>query len=104
VRYASGASFTVTQLLSGFEHHCALDIGGSAGALRAWWSGADARTLMPEAGLSILRRSIAAFRAGQSPMDATEARRSVLLCLAVEQSCRTGGTVAWRSDDSYVCR
>lgn len=119
VRYASGAFFTVTQLLSGFEHHCALDIGGTEGALRAWWSGADARILVPEAGLAIRRRgaenpeshhfaqsgeiyeltehlghSLAAFADGHSPMDATEARRAVILCLAADESCRTGGPMA----------
>ena len=118
VRYASGAFFTVGQLLAGFEHHCALEIAGSAGALRAWWSGDDARTTAPRAGLAILRRgaeapvqqafaqsgeifeltehlrrSIAAFRAGRSPLDAAEARRAVLVCLATEEACRTGQEV-----------
>jgi myo-inositol 2-dehydrogenase/D-chiro-inositol 1-dehydrogenase len=118
VEYASGAFFTVGQLLAGFEHHCALEIAGSAGALRAWWSGDDARTTAPRAGLAVLRRgaeapvqhafaqsgeifeltehlrrSIAAFRAGRSPLDALEARRAVLVCLAVEQACQTGEAV-----------
>jgi len=115
---ASGAFFTVTQFLSGFEHHCALEIGGTKGALRTWWSGADARITEPVAGLSILRagaeaperrefansgelfeltehlrRSIAAFRVGGSPMPAEEARRSVVLCLAAEEACWTGAPV-----------
>ncbi len=118
VRYASGAFFTVTQILTGFEHHCALDIGGSAGAIRAWWSGGDARITTPTAGLSILRQgaeapetldfptsgeifeltehlrgSIEAFRVGGSPMPAGEARRAVLLCLAAEEACRTGAII-----------
>ena len=119
VRYASGAFFTVTQILSGFEHHASLDIAGSQGALRTWWSGADARVAHAEAGLSILRRgatapmrieftesgeifelaehlrrSLVAFREGSSPLDAAEARRAVLLCLAAEEACRGGTTVA----------
>jgi myo-inositol 2-dehydrogenase/D-chiro-inositol 1-dehydrogenase len=118
VQYASGAFFTVGQLLAGFEHHCALEIAGCAGALRAWWSGDDARTTAPRAGLAILRRgaeapaqhafaqsgeifeltehlrrSIEAFRAGRSPLDAVEARRAVLVCLASEEACRTGRAV-----------
>lgn len=121
VRYASGAFFTVTQMLGGFEHHCALDIVGSAGALRSWWSGADARITTPVAGMAMLRdgamapeeqvfpqsgeifelrehlrRSVAGIRAGISPMSAAEARRSVVLCLAAEAACRTGETVALR--------
>ncbi|MBN8892050.1 MAG: Gfo/Idh/MocA family oxidoreductase, partial [Rhodospirillales bacterium] len=117
-RYASGAFFTVSQILTGFEHHCTLDIGGSAGALRAWWSAAEARTTEPVAGLSLqrgaappetqgftrsgeifeliehLRGSIAGFRAGTSPLPAEEASRAVLMCLAAEESCRTGRDVA----------
>lgn len=120
-RYASGAFFTVTQLLSGFEHHCALEIGGSDGALRAWWSGGDARTTTPTAGLSILRRGaalpethtfahsgeifeltellrrgIAGFAAGVSAMPPEDARRAVMMCLAAEKSCRTGTAVTLR--------
>jgi myo-inositol 2-dehydrogenase/D-chiro-inositol 1-dehydrogenase len=119
IRYASGAFFTVTQLLTGFEHHCALDIGGTAGALRAWWSGGDARITDAAAGLSILRagaaaperhsfpdsgelyelrehlrRSIEAFRRNESPVPAAEARRAVILCLAAEEACRTGATIS----------
>ena len=118
IRYASGAFFTVTQILTGFEHHCALDIGGTEGALRSWWSGGDARITDAAAGLSILRtgasaperhdfpesgeifelrehlrRSIDAFARGESPMPAEEARRAVILCLAAEEACRTGATV-----------
>ncbi len=121
IRYASGAFFTVTQLLTGFEHHCALDIGGSDGALRAWWSGGDARITDAAAGLSILRRgadaperrtfadsgelfelreqlrrSVEAFGRGESPMPAEEARRSVIVCLAAEEACRSGETVQLR--------
>ena len=117
VRYGSGAYFTVSQILSGFEHHCALDIGGTDGAIRTWWSGADARITEPEAGLSILRRgateperhifrqsgelfeltehlrrSLAGFQTGISPMPPHDARRAVLLCLAAEEACRTGKT------------
>jgi myo-inositol 2-dehydrogenase/D-chiro-inositol 1-dehydrogenase len=116
VRYGSGGYFTVSQLLDGFEHHCALDIAGSAGALRAWWSAGDARVTESEAGLSIrragtedvetvrfgrsgevfelvehLRRSHAGFLAGTSPLPAHEAALSVRLCLAAAESVRLGG-------------
>lgn len=119
VTYASGAFFTVTQLLSGFEHHCALDVGGTDGAIRAWWSGADARITEPVAGLSIrragsetperhafpssgelfelkenLRQSLAAIAAGGvPPTPLADAARAVRVCLAVEEACRTGGVV-----------
>ncbi|MCC6717479.1 MAG: Gfo/Idh/MocA family oxidoreductase [Acetobacteraceae bacterium] len=116
-RYGSGAFFTVTQLLDGFEHHCALDIAGSDGALRAWWSAGDARVTESDAGLSIrrggaaaetmrfgrsgevfelvehLKRSHAGFLAGVSPMPAADAALSVRLCLAAEESVRVGGEV-----------
>lgn len=118
VRYANGAFFNVTQILGGFEHHCALDIAGSGGALRSWWSAADARVTESSAGLSILRqgaegqevkrfgRSGEVFElvvllrrchegiaAGTSPMPAREAAISVRLCLAAEEACRSGGEV-----------
>ena len=119
VRYASGAFFTVTQLLDGFEHHCALDIAGTEGALRSWWSAGDARVTESDAGLSIrrsgaeaaetvrfgrsgevfelvehLRRSHAGFLAGSSPMPAAAAGLAVRVCLAAEAACGTGGLVA----------
>lgn len=115
VRYGSGAFFSVTQLLDGFEHHCALDIAGSAGALRSWWSAGDARVSESDAGLSIrrrgaaaaetirfgrsgevfelvehLRRSHAGFLAGVSPLPAAEAALSVRVCLAAEAASRSG--------------
>lgn len=119
VRYGSGAYFTVSQLLDGFEHHCALDIAGTEGALRSWWSAGDARVTESNAGLSIrragaeapetirfgqsgevfelvehLRRSHAAFLAGTTPLSAEEAALSVRLCLAAEDSVRLGRAVA----------
>ena len=119
VRYGSGAFFTVTQILDGFEHHCTLDIAGTEGALRSWWSAGDARVTESNAGLSIrragaeapetisfgqsgevfelvehLRRSHAAFLAGTTPLSAAEAALSVRLCLAAEESVRLGRAVA----------
>ncbi len=119
VRYGSGAFFTVTQILDGFEHHCTLDIAGTEGALRSWWSAGDARVTESNAGLSIrragaeapetirfgqsgevfelvehLRRSHEAFLAGTTPLSAAEAALSVRLCLAAEESVRLGRAVA----------
>ncbi len=118
VRYGSGAYFTVSQLLDGFEHHCALDIAGTEGALRSWWSAGDARVTESEAGLTIrragsdtpetirfgrsgevfelvehLRRSHAGFLAGTTPLSAAEAALSVRVCLAAEASVRSGAAV-----------
>lgn len=118
VRYGSGAFFTVSQILDGFEHHCALDIAGTEGALRSWWSAGDARVTESDAGLAIrragaeapetirfgrsgevfelvehLRRSHAGFLAGHSPLSAAEAARAVRVCLAAEEACRAGGEV-----------
>ncbi len=119
VRYGSGAFFTVTQLLDGFEHHCALDIAGTEGALRSWWSAGDARVTESDAGLSIrragaaaaesirfgrsgevfelvehLRRSHAGFLAGESLMPAAAAALAVRVCLAAEAACGMAGVVA----------
>lgn len=113
VRYADGACFQVSQMLGGFGHHCHLELSGSDGALRTWWSADTARTTdarfamtirragqsasediaIPESGeiteLSmLLRDTLDGFRHGRASVPAPEARKSVLLCLAAEEAAR----------------
>lgn len=38
MRFATGAYATVTQTLGGFEHHHTVQLVGSQGAVRTWWS------------------------------------------------------------------
>ena len=119
VRYADAACFQVSQMLGGFGHHCHLELSGSDGALRTWWSADTARTTearfsmtvrragqslpediaIPESGeiseLSLLLRdTLDGFRRGRSLVPASEARKAVLLCLAAEEAARTGAPQA----------
>ena len=115
VRYADGGCFQITQMLGGFGHHCHLELSGSDGALRTWWSADTARTTearfamtlrragqstpeeiaIPESGeiselSALLRDTLDGFREGRALVSAAEARKSVLLCLAAEEAARSG--------------
>ena len=52
--WPGGAYATVTQCLSGFEDHKMLELSGTAGAVRATWSGVMDRTDTPRATLRFL--------------------------------------------------
>ena len=47
VRFPRGAYAVITQTLAGFEHHNVVEIVGTGGAIRTWWSATTARTLQP---------------------------------------------------------
>lgn len=110
LEWDDGATAVLNQCLGGFEHHTVLEIAGSAGALRTWWSGALDRTHTPSFELkrrrgegevetlhvplsgevfeleANLRRAFAGFAAGHSVMPPEAARLSVAVSLAAEQS------------------
>jgi myo-inositol 2-dehydrogenase/D-chiro-inositol 1-dehydrogenase len=114
--FAGGRYATITQALTGFEHHVVMEIAGSGGSLRSWWSGtAGARSASPSFELKIKRRGaeaaetvalaasgeifdleeemrqvIAAFRAGSTLVSAAESRKRVVVCLEAERSVREG--------------
>jgi len=93
-----------------------MEIAGSGGSLRSWWSGtAGARSASPSFELKIKRRGaeaaetvalaasgeifdleeemrqvIAAFRAGSTLVSAAESRKRVVVCLEAERSVREG--------------
>ena len=119
VRYAEGACFQVSQMLGGFGHHCHLELSGSDGALRTWWSADTARTTdarfamtirrvgqlapediaIPELGeitelSALLRDTLDGFQRGRALVPASEARKAVLLCLAAEEAARNGAPQA----------
>lgn len=118
VEFDGGAYATLTQCLSGFEHHTLLEVTGTAGAARSWWSGAMDRTLHPAFELKLqkagaeaptivaipssgevfeleenLRRALAGFAQGLSIMPAEEARQAIAVCLAAEAAIAGGGVV-----------
>lgn len=117
LQWRSGATAVLSQCLGGFEHHTVLEVAGSAGALRTWWSGAMDRTTTPSFELKLrsgdaeavtldipvsgevfeleehLRRAYAGFAQGYSVMAPELARRSMAVALAVDQSLAQGRPV-----------
>jgi myo-inositol 2-dehydrogenase/D-chiro-inositol 1-dehydrogenase len=113
LRFPGEAHAVVTQTLAAFEYHQVLHVVGSEGAIRSWWSGTNDRTPHPAFALHVERRGtrtvetvpvdqsgevvelaaqaravVAAFGRGQPLLSGEEARRSVVMCLAAEQSLR----------------
>ncbi len=117
LEWTNGATAVLSQCLNGFEHHTVLELAGSAGALRTWWSGTMDRTLTPsfemkrrlgEADVETveiplsgevfeleenLRQALAGFAQGRSILSAREARASVAVSLAAEQAWSEGKPV-----------
>ena len=118
LEWEDGSVAVLSQCLSGFEHHTALEIGGTAGGVRTWWSGAQDRTMHPEFELKVqrgtvdvetvavpksgevfeleenLRAAYAGFREGRSILTPEETRIAIEVCLAAERSHREGRPVA----------
>ncbi|MBI1777028.1 MAG: Gfo/Idh/MocA family oxidoreductase [Proteobacteria bacterium] len=113
--FPRGVHAVVTQTLAGFEHHHVVEIVGSEGAARTWWSGVMDRTLEPRHELKVKRRgqdqaetihleksgevfeleeeiqlTAEAFAAGRALVSAEEARKRIAVCLAAEESVATG--------------
>lgn len=110
LEWADGSTAVLNQCLGGFEHHTVLELAGSAGALRTWWSGTLDRTLTPSFELKLrrgdadvqtltiplsgevfeleenLRRAYQGFHAGRSVMSPEQARPSVAVSLAAERA------------------
>lgn len=117
LEWDDGSIAVLSQCVSGFEHHSALEISGTSGSVRTWWSGAQDRTMHPEFELKVqrgsadvetvavpksgevfeleenLRAAYAGFREGRSILTPEETRIAVEVCLAAEKSHRQGGPV-----------
>ena len=118
LRFAGGRYAVVTLTLTGFEYHVACEVIGADGALRAWWSGGMDRTREADFGLTVrrrgtnapdavpltvsgelseleeqLRRTVGAFRERRALVSAEEAKKTVAVCLAVEQALSEGSEV-----------
>ena len=109
----------VTQTLSGFEHHHVMEITGTEGSIRTWWSGAMDRTRDPKFELKVQRRGekqceiigdlgssgevfelqeelrlvVEAFRARRPLVSPEEARKRIVVCLEAERSVRENRVV-----------
>jgi myo-inositol 2-dehydrogenase/D-chiro-inositol 1-dehydrogenase len=122
LRWPGDLYATVTQSLSGFEHHHVMEITGTAGSIRAWWSGTMDRTRDPQFELKVqrrgdkqceticglgpsgevfelqeeLRRVVEAFRDRRPLVSPEEARKRIVVCLEAERSVRENRVVALR--------
>ncbi|MCC6179397.1 MAG: Gfo/Idh/MocA family oxidoreductase [Chloroflexi bacterium] len=118
VSFPDGGFATITQTTAGAEHHLIAQVMGSEGAIRVVWDGASDRSETPTFRIELaiadmceelradgvpteagdLEREIAQFvraiERGESPATSAEdGRAAVLLCLAAEESIRTGREV-----------
>jgi myo-inositol 2-dehydrogenase/D-chiro-inositol 1-dehydrogenase len=118
VNFRGGAYAVITQTLAAFEHHVTCKVTGTAGAIWASWSGADARSPLPVFGLRYttggdvqevsfgdvtgevveLNQQIAALvHAIQDgtppPVSGVDGRWSVVLCLSAQESVDRGAIV-----------
>jgi myo-inositol 2-dehydrogenase/D-chiro-inositol 1-dehydrogenase len=119
MRWPGGEYAVITQTLAGFEHHHVMEIVGSEGSIRTWWSGAEDRTREPSFELKVkrpgaeraeilrlgasgelfeleeeLRLVVDAFRNGKPIVSGEEARKRVLCCLAAERALAEDREVA----------
>ena len=115
VRFPGSLYAVITQTLAGFEHHHTVEIVGSEGALRTWWSGAMDRTRHAAYELKLKRRgrtesesldltasgelfeledeiaqTVTAFRARRALVSGVEARKRIVVCLEAERSLLEG--------------
>jgi myo-inositol 2-dehydrogenase/D-chiro-inositol 1-dehydrogenase len=113
LRFPGEAHAVISQTLAGFEYHQNLHVVGTEGAIRSWWSGALDRTQHPAFEVRLERRGrggaetvpvdqsgevvelgaqmrevVAAFARRRPLLSGDEARKSVVACLAAEQSLR----------------
>jgi myo-inositol 2-dehydrogenase/D-chiro-inositol 1-dehydrogenase len=113
--FPKGVHAVVTQSLAGFEHHHVVEIVGTEGSVRTWWSGVMDRTLEPAHELKVetrgakgartieigrsgevfeledeVERAARAFQAGTTVVSGEEARKRIVVCLAAEESAASG--------------
>src|SRR5439155_8263002 len=110
-----GRHAVITRTLAGFEYHLVVEVVGTAGAARSWWSGSLDRSRRAAFELKVkrrggtapetiplaasgelfeleeqLRRAVVAFEERRALVSAEDARRAVAVCLAAERSLREG--------------
>lgn len=115
VRWPGPLYAVVTQTLGGFEHHHVMEIVGTDGSIRTWWSGTMDRTREPVFEIKVqrrgretcevlkvppsgelfeleeeLRRAVTAFRERKPIVSGQEARKRIIVCLEAERSLAEG--------------
>jgi myo-inositol 2-dehydrogenase/D-chiro-inositol 1-dehydrogenase len=115
LKFPGGLHAVVTATLAGFEYHQTMEITGTDGAIRTWWSGDMDRTHAPRFDLRVQRRgqsrpetidvarsgevveldeelasTVVAFRERRALVTGEEARKRVIVCAEAERSIREG--------------
>ena len=121
LRFDGGRYAVVAKTVAGFEYHLTVDIVGTEGAIRSWWSGGLDRTRQAAYELKVrrrgsaapdtipieasgelfeleeeLRRIVVAFRARRPLVSGEDARKRTIVCLAAERAAQDGGDVPLR--------
>jgi myo-inositol 2-dehydrogenase/D-chiro-inositol 1-dehydrogenase len=121
LRFPGRAHAVISQTLKAFEYHQNLHVVGTEGAIRSWWSGAQDRTPHPAFELRLERRTkrvvetvpvdqsgevvelaaqmrevVTAFAQRRPLLSGEEARKSIIVCLAAEQSLRENREITLR--------
>jgi myo-inositol 2-dehydrogenase/D-chiro-inositol 1-dehydrogenase len=111
MRWPGGEYAVISQTLAAFEHHHVMEIVGTTGAIRTWWSGAEDRTRSPSFELKVKRTGadrvetvelgasgelfeleeelclvVDAFRNGKPIVSGAEARKRIFVCLEAERA------------------
>ncbi len=119
VRFSGGGYAVLAQTVAAFEYHLAVELTGTEGAIRSWWSGRLDRTREARYELTLARpgaaepealpvdlsgelfeleeeiaRTVAAFAERRALVTADEARQSVRICLEAERALREGREIA----------
>ena len=117
LRWPGGPYAVITQSLAGFEHHHVMELVGSDGSIRTWWSGAEDRTREPSFEIKLQRggrpterlevapsgelfeldeelcRVVEGFRENRPVVSGEEARKRIVVCLAAEEALARGEEV-----------
>jgi myo-inositol 2-dehydrogenase/D-chiro-inositol 1-dehydrogenase len=121
LRFPGRLYAVVTQTLGGFEYHKVMEVAGTEGAIRGWWSGSMDRTREPTFDLRVqrrgeaqgatiplepsgevfeleeeLRQTVVAFRERRPLVSGEEARKRIIVCREAERSLREGREVPLR--------
>ena len=121
VRFPGGRYAVISQTLAAFQYHQVMEVVGSEGAIRGWWSGTLDRTLAPTFALTVKRRghpepetipiersgevfelhdqlarTVTAFEARRPLVTGVEARKRVIVCVEAERSLREGREIPLR--------
>ncbi len=121
LRFPGDRYAVVTKTVAGFEFHLTVEVVGTDGAIRSWWSGSLDRTRQAVYELRVrrrgaaepesipievsgelfeleeeLRRIVGAFRARRPLVSGEDARKRTIVCEAAERAAREGGDVPLR--------